>query len=835
MTMPHHLEALSLQNPEDIHFARPEKPPDLRRNYREVVRNPLLVVTVTLFPDEAQVLRALKYAKRCSRSSRRLRGHSPRVLGAMTSDYSLTHPNPYVRALNMALEDFSRASKPVYPGQSVEAWAAVQFPGCRLTWRQAKSLQCGENEKVEAARLRKRRRDTLARLAKQQAGSATDEAPSSSPAAGPSSQPFPPGILVESVERTPEDHLVLPRSNVPTPAPEQEGRSTRLGFDAPSPTSPEGDNPTPEESLEVPEIRGTEYAIPGIMEEPESLQQPLLEEPPSPLTDIADEPDFVHGPSTPEYVDVKDHQGGKHRVYLPYAPSPKGRNLFHVECEQARDRLLFCSLTTDTESPDGFVRIMHHWDEAEIAKAFSQGRPVVVKGYSSGLRLPEPGESLADFFWRSYRVLPSRQVTLQSMRNHAAMYASLEKNGALYPPANAQPTPPPETPQAASTKDGTIGKFWEGIDAGEDTEACLEIWMRGQDSGLPEIQAFNHGFLATANRQDPAYGSLAYENNFWSMGSHAHYLTSNHQDSEGLGIWTRLDWGTKIWSVANYIHSAKELFKMGFRFENILLQPADAYAQVPGMLHLVMTPVSSFARGGSFYNFTFIHLTEAARKADVLHQHLTTNADADNHGVYGVLAAMLAELPHLYARAGPLHMRPLFALCLMLLVPEEYAINNEDLSGNPVYKVTIWRAVRLAWHLGLDEGLFPDFEMPSGCETRVLQALLPRLREELDPKHFKDLYDPGEVWEHVDNYACDALLGERERLYERPAPPDMQSAPTKKRKALLKETSVSAGKPKRQARGNGVLGGVDGGNDMLMAEAEVAAVRKSRKGTARTR
>lgn len=69
------------------------------------------------------------------------------------------------------------------------------------------------------------------------------------------------------------------------------------------------------------------------------------------------------------------------------------------------------------------------------------------------------------------------------------MHKSLEKSGKLYPPKNAEPVEKSIDPQPELAKTLTLGKYCASMLSDKDNiTSCLEIWLHGQDSGMPELK-----------------------------------------------------------------------------------------------------------------------------------------------------------------------------------------------------------------------------------------------------------------------------------------------------------------------------------------------------------
>ncbi|KIY63765.1 hypothetical protein CYLTODRAFT_493641 [Cylindrobasidium torrendii FP15055 ss-10] len=667
---------------------------------------------------------------------------------------------PYAQAIAMCLEN--RELMKGWDGQSnsVLAWARVKFPNCALTKRQARSLMCSGDDEKDSRRLSQRwseQTTASSSFAAKRKREATEDI-----VANTSKRSCTP---VQFIPSSPTSTYVVPPAVLDSTA------------SLPIECTVETDK------WELPLPPSDQYVSPPAPDISSRSSSPLSDAPPSP----APERLILHGRPSPEHIELVDHDGQRHLVYLPYIDDNEGGNLLRVECDLAKRRLSASPLIA-TSNPSGMVQVMHSFDHKAVAHAFSEGRPVVIKGLHKKPLRPKQGETVSQFLWREFKILPSKPTTVQSMRRKAELHASLEKSGTLYPPDNAEPVQPSNDDQPELTKSMTIGEFgsiMDSCDTSHDILACLELWLNSQDAGVHELQHLNHGLVAALAIEDRDYGNMAIHDALWSMLSQAYYVTLDHQDSEGTAIWAAIDYGAKIWQIAyydgppedmeknvaiasSYMHDAKALKKLGFkRVENVLLEAGDGYLQVPGAVHWVITLEECFTRGGSYYNLHSMHLTEAARRVDVLYSHLTTNVDADDMGVYGALASLLAALPMMHPQLEiPLRMRPMLALALMLLDPKSYSIFSKQLHLHPVYTVTVWRALRLTYQLGLDQLEWVKYKLSASEQRRLVAKAIPMLQNALGPQNFNSLYDAGAIWKSASSYMELAIEGERMRSFE---------------------------------------------------------------------
>lgn len=106
------------------------------------------------------------------------------------------------------------------------------------------------------------------------------------------------------------------------------------------------------------------------------------------------------------------------------------------------------------------------------------------------------------------------------------------------------------------------------------------------------------------------------------------------------------------------------------------------------------------------------------------------------------------------------------ALCLMLLNPQRYATTDAQLTAHPVYTTTVWRALWLTYHLGLDGLRYVTRCLSPLKQQRCTKKAIKLLTHALRAKNFKDQYDPGEKWQEASSYVEMAKESETQRHYE---------------------------------------------------------------------
>lgn len=121
----------------------------------------------------------------------------------------------------------------------------------------------------------------------------------------------------------------------------------------------------------------------------------------------------------------------------------------------------------------------------------------------------------------------------------------------------------------------------------------------------------------------------------------------------------------------------------------------------PGQHHTVYTPMASFCRGGHFFNFDTMHLTELSRFADVTHGKYITN---DTHlGTLETLCRLVISLAILPAsrsesrlrssgfcwitNVSELYKRSLIALCGMVVYYTQYIAQGTALQTSDTFEM----------------------------------------------------------------------------------------------------------------------------------------------------
>lgn len=170
----------------------------------------------------------------------------------------------------------------------------------------------------------------------------------------------------------------------------------------------------------------------------------------------------------------------------------------------------------------------------------------------------------------------------------------------------------------------------------------------------------------------------------WLLFHQALFHTFVHHDADGYATWTQVLEGLKIWvllrpqgfgttksrkalwdSFADFLNDAPD--ENGFYGKEceraiVYASPGDIMCvymflkkslrlsnffnfsfQYPGCLHEVYTPIPSVVRGGHFYSYTSLHLTEVSRSIDKLTEESLSN---QTHPCASLtLAMMLLALP----------------------------------------------------------------------------------------------------------------------------------------------------------------------------------------------
>ncbi|KAH7921359.1 hypothetical protein BV22DRAFT_1132340 [Leucogyrophana mollusca] len=179
----------------------------------------------------------------------------------------------------------------------------------------------------------------------------------------------------------------------------------------------------------------------------------------------------------------------------------------------------------------------------------------------------------------------------------------------------------------------------------------------------------------------------------WGLAHQAAVMTYTHHDADGAGTYIIVLSGAKFWTVVfekdpkrrhgDMRKTAPTITNMDclgeydeavYEVETIYAFPGDLIIQGPNQWHAAYTPVKSFSRGGHFYSYDTMHLTEVSRFIDHTESVFTTNQE---HGhCLETLSRMVLALPCLVG-FRKFYRRPLLALCVMVLSPDEYVVTAQ--------------------------------------------------------------------------------------------------------------------------------------------------------------
>lgn len=163
----------------------------------------------------------------------------------------------------------------------------------------------------------------------------------------------------------------------------------------------------------------------------------------------------------------------------------------------------------------------------------------------------------------------------------------------------------------------------------------------------------------------------------WFLAAHAGYYTSSHHDACGFVTYVWIQCGVKIWSwprprnrafqsrneaVQNVLNHFSEGIVTD-KWYRVRLEPADVLyvnkppppklsilpsddfrIQPPNLVHRVYTAEKSIVKGGHFYTYKTLHLTEMALLVDKKKSRLATNED--HPAVPRLLARMAMSLAY---------------------------------------------------------------------------------------------------------------------------------------------------------------------------------------------
>ncbi|KAG2063592.1 hypothetical protein BDR04DRAFT_1123159 [Suillus decipiens] len=240
----------------------------------------------------------------------------------------------------------------------------------------------------------------------------------------------------------------------------------------------------------------------------------------------------------------------------------------------------------------------------------------------------------------------------------------------------------------------TLAQFMSNIHDPNKIQCILNVPF--SQGSLPSFMStLDHGIVNGWNQSTvdcPIHENVHLDNftvRSWALLHGPAYWTNPHHDSDSGATFIQIETGQKKWGLFRLINKdtvtrtklsemALTLMDLYRNHENIqqnwhgkivTLLPGDILIQPAGQFHAVYTPVASFATGGHFYNYEFMHLTELSRYIDHKLGRTLTN-QVHKHSL-ATFHRMLINLPCISHRVK-LYSRPLIALCMMVLECDKY-------------------------------------------------------------------------------------------------------------------------------------------------------------------
>ncbi|EJD46654.1 hypothetical protein AURDEDRAFT_164477 [Auricularia subglabra TFB-10046 SS5] len=178
----------------------------------------------------------------------------------------------------------------------------------------------------------------------------------------------------------------------------------------------------------------------------------------------------------------------------------------------------------------------------------------------------------------------------------------------------------------------------------------------------------------------------------WYLMAHSGYYTRDHHDSCGYCTYIWVQCGVKLWSwhrVPPHLRSrqyASNVLSSQLSTDSPVdglwytarLGPGDVLIQPPNLVHRVYTAERSIVKGGHFYCWQALHLTELARSIDVDHNSSATNED--HPSAARLLARMAMSIGSGYFSSslppffGGISERCLLALFRMVHAPGDFVV-----------------------------------------------------------------------------------------------------------------------------------------------------------------
>ncbi|KAH0826479.1 hypothetical protein J3R83DRAFT_5482 [Lanmaoa asiatica] len=400
---------------------------------------------------------------------------------------------------------------------------------------------------------------------------------------------------------------------------------------------------------------------------------------PAPLPRSPSPPPPVPQPTHPDLVEgvlgVQVSQGSKAiewkdgpKTVLPYLPATsKGRVVNALQMDSAYVNDL-ASLPESMLSSSNVVYLPKSTECKELVGQIqgnlAEGRTVVLKGYGSvnGFEFSLKG------LLEEFNCLPGRIIQAHDMRKRAK---------------------DPTNPHIKIT----VREFMEGVTDTTKAQVALDfpLWQMGLPDPLHKLDdGISTGFNQTHHLVDVEGSDLPPDTflvSSWGLLHQAAIVTYPHHDAEGACTWVMPYNGCKVWTCIKVrsLFDRKKLagflaklanrenimssFEDDVECETVYLYPGDLVVMPPGQMHAVYTPAACFCRGGHFFSYDALHLTEQSRNVDRLKGRYVTNQQ--HRGTLETLSRMVIALP-IISESKTLYKRSLVALCGMVVYDGEY-------------------------------------------------------------------------------------------------------------------------------------------------------------------
>ncbi|KAF8418657.1 hypothetical protein L210DRAFT_3655539 [Boletus edulis BED1] len=268
----------------------------------------------------------------------------------------------------------------------------------------------------------------------------------------------------------------------------------------------------------------------------------------------------------------------------------------------------------------------------------------------------------------------------------------------------------------------TVGEFMKGVT--DTTQARVALDFPLSQMGLPDPlhkldDGISVGFNQTHHVVDVDGSDLPPDTflvGSWGLLHQAAIMTYPHHDAEGACTWVMPYNGCKIWTcikvktrfdrkeLATFLAKLanRENSMSGFgddvECETAYLYPGDLAIMPPGQMHAVYTPTASFCRGGHFFSYDALHLTEQSRHIDKLKGRYVTNQQ--HRGTLETLSRMVIALP-IISESKALYKRSIVALCGMVVYDGEYRSQQTKRQKSDCHEQAKTMAMKVLSHLGI--------------------------------------------------------------------------------------------------------------------------------------